>query len=74
MQGAELAFPREVVRASCEGGLLPEADAATALQMVTDRNLAVHTYAEALAAELAQRLPRHLEVLERWVAGLGARI
>ena len=58
--GVELASPKPVVRACAQNGLLEEAAAREAMQMIDDRNLTAHTYNEPLAIAIFSRLPPHL--------------
>jgi nucleotidyltransferase substrate binding protein (TIGR01987 family) len=73
-EGLELASPKGVVRASLQVGLLDDEAARLALLMVDDRNLATHTYNEALAMSLFGRLASHADTLERWVSAMENRI
>ena len=66
--------PKSCIRACREDGILNEADAEAALNMVGDRNLAIHTYAEPLAVALAGRLAGHAVLLDRWLAALEGRV
>jgi len=59
--------PSACVRALRRIALLSDEQAEAGLRMITDRNLVVHTYNEALAEELKARLPDHLATLEAWV-------
>ena len=47
--GLEFASPKSVIRASAQNGLLTEAAARLAMDLVDDRNLTSHTDNEALA-------------------------
>ena len=68
--GLELASPKSVIRSYAQNALLTEADARLAMELVDDRNLTAHTYNEALAQAIWSRLPKHLAVLQRWLAVL----
>ena len=68
--GLDLASPKSVIRASAQNGLLTEATARLAMDLVDDRNLTSHTYNEALAQAIWSRLPTHLSVLQQWMAAL----
>ena len=59
-----LASPKPIVRESRIAGLLTEAQAEAALDMMNDRNLTVHTYEEEKANELFSRLPGHAALIE----------
>jgi hypothetical protein len=70
-RGLEATSPRAAIRGSRDEGWLDDADADDAGEMLADRNLAVHTYNEDLAADLATRLPRWSALIGRWVAAMG---
>lgn len=55
--GIEVNSPKSALTAGYQVGLV--SDEAAWIRMLTDRNLAAHTYEEALAVELAGRLPQH---------------
>jgi nucleotidyltransferase substrate binding protein (TIGR01987 family) len=69
-EGLEVRSPSAAIRSSHAVGLLDEAAARTALEMVQDRNLTVHTYNERLAEEIFARLPTYGELLTRWLDAL----
>lgn len=66
-EGSTAGSPKQIVRASAAVGLLDEAEAQTALAMVDDRTDTVHTYNEALALEIAARLPGYAVLLRHWL-------
>lgn len=68
------AGPKPVVRESQIAGLLTEAQAEAALQMINDRNLTVHVYDEAVAIELFARLPAHAALIRAWVEAMRAAV
>jgi nucleotidyltransferase substrate binding protein (TIGR01987 family) len=65
--------PREVVRRSRELGLLGDQDAISALAMLDDRNLTVHTYNRALAEVIFRRLNAYYQLLTQWLSAIEAR-
>lgn len=69
-EGLPVSSPKAAVRACLQVGLLNEDEAEVALQMVDDRNASAHTYNEALARKIAERLPRYGELLEKWLSAL----
>ncbi len=73
VEGREVGSPKAAIRAAREAGLLSDTDAARALAMADDRNLAAHTYNEDLAKALAARLPGHLALLEAWLGAMTQR-
>ncbi len=66
----ELASPRAVVRACHERGIINEFNVRMLFAALDDRNLTVHTYDEALAAEIFERLPKHAFHLRAWQDGI----
>jgi nucleotidyltransferase substrate binding protein (TIGR01987 family) len=73
-EALEFSSPRMCVRACLQVGILSAEDGDRAMRLLEDRNLVVHVYKEALASELLERIPRHAEVLERWVNALRERL
>lgn len=69
-QGLEAAGPREAFAQAFKLGWIE--DETAWFDIITARNLAVHVYREASAAELAAALPRHLLVFQRLLARLPA--
>ena len=45
-----------------------------ALRMAQDRNLTVHTYHEALANEIRDRLPGHARLMAKWLDAIEQRL
>ena len=73
LQAAELlevASPRSVVRACHERGVVNEAASRALFAALDDRNLTVHTYDEALAQQIFERLPDHAFQLRAWQDGV----
>ena len=69
-EGIDAASPKGVIRSSREVGLLTEVQTVTALGMVDDRNLTVHTYNEKLAIDIYSRLKSYLALMEVWIQTL----
>jgi nucleotidyltransferase substrate binding protein (TIGR01987 family) len=72
---AELGYtergPKPTLSVSLKAGLIPVAEEPVWAQMLEDRNLAIHTYNEQLAKEIASRvMSTHLPVLEEMVKRL----
>ena len=67
VEGLGAASPRATIRASLEAGVLDETATRLALKMVDDRNLSVHTYNEALAEAIFDRLDEHAQVMAVWL-------
>ena len=72
-EGVDVASPKGVIRACHSAGLLTEGDARRAMDMADDRNLASHTYDEALSNQIFGRLPGHARLLEAWLQPLGSK-
>ncbi|WP_448187694.1 nucleotidyltransferase substrate binding protein [Azospirillum sp. sgz301742] len=66
------ASPKPIVRESQIAGLLTEAEAEAALEMMDDRNLTIHTYDQEKANELFSRLPAHAKLIEAWLKAMRA--
>lgn len=62
--------PKAMVRESVAAGWLSEPQGETALRMINDRNLTVHTYDQERAAALFARLPGHADLLGVWLVAL----
>lgn len=67
IDGMDVGSPKGVIRACHEVGLLNGAEATDALQMVDDRNLTIHTYNDALAIGIYERLKAHVASLKLWL-------
>jgi len=73
IEGLEVGSPKAAVRASLQSKLLDDLETRSVLMMADDRNLTVHTYNEALAEEIAGRIPSHAKLLQTWLARLAMR-
>jgi nucleotidyltransferase substrate binding protein (TIGR01987 family) len=73
VEGIDPGSPKGTVRAALQVGLLDEADARMALEMVDDRNLTVHTYNEALAERIFSRLQAHAATMIRFLDAIEKR-
>lgn len=69
-EGIDAGSPKGVIRSCREVGILSDEQTITALQMVDDRNLTVHTYNEALAIDIYSRLRTYQSILIDWLDGL----
>jgi len=67
-EGLEQGSPKGVVRSSLLVGLLSEAEARLAMQMVDDRNLTAHTYNEDLAKRIFSNLSAYANLMTSWLA------
>ncbi len=74
VEGVDAGSPKAIVRASREAGILSDQEAVSALEMVDDRNLTVHTYNEAVAERLYRKLQGHSELLTRWLDIIEERV
>jgi hypothetical protein len=66
----EAASPSAAIRAARRVGWLSDDDAALAMKIAADRNLAVHMYRGDLGVEIAERLGGHSALLHRWLDAL----
>lgn len=73
-EGIQAPSPRAVFRGLGKVGLLAESEALLALEMTDDRNRTVHTYIEAVAAQIFGKLPAYALLLEAIVTGIQDRL
>ena len=59
--------PKMAARFALQVGWLTEDEAVAALRMAEDRNLIVHVYLDALADDVAARLPAHRRLMRTWL-------
>ena len=69
-ESLSLASPAAVTRACFQSALLDEEQGRTAMDMLRDRNLTVHTYNEELADQIYSRLPVYAALMEHWLAAM----
>lgn len=67
IEGIDVGSPKGVIRSCREVGIFSDTEAMHALEMVNDRNLTVHTYNEALATEIYDRLWYYAQLMRRWL-------
>jgi uncharacterized protein YutE (UPF0331/DUF86 family) len=72
-EGVIAASPNATIRAARRLGWLSDEDARAALAIGNDRNLAVHMYRGAIAAEIEAHLAGHAALLRRWLDTLQQR-
>jgi hypothetical protein len=65
---------RTAVRTSLKAGLLDAEQTEKVLAMIDDRNLTVHLYREAVAEQIWEHIPRHAELLSRWIDAMRSRV
>ena len=70
-EGIQAATPREALRRAFQAGWIDDEEAW--LEMLQNRNLASHTYNEALAGQVYDAIRRDFAVLEAGVEGLARR-
>src|SRR3989344_5209260 len=68
-RGADVALPKDIVRAACAAELIDEAVASTLLLVIDDRNRMVHDYSEKFAGELLARVRSEYAVAFRVLQG-----
>jgi nucleotidyltransferase substrate binding protein (TIGR01987 family) len=69
-ENLELASPTAVTRACFQTALLTQEQSRTAMDMIRDRNLTVHTYNQELADQIYSRLPAYATLIEQWLAAM----
>ena len=69
-EAIDVASPKAVFREAFNINLIEENDIEAVLDMVSDRNLAVHTYNEKLANELLSRLPQYCLLFQKLLLSL----
>lgn len=74
VEGLDTGSPKGVIRACREVGIFDESETVTALQMVNDRNLTVHTYNEKLAQQIHSRLASYSQILTVWTERMQQRL
>jgi nucleotidyltransferase substrate binding protein (TIGR01987 family) len=67
VHGIATAGAKTTVRAAFQTGMLTEEQSRAALLAVEDRNLSTHTYNEAVAEAIFQRLPAHAALIRAWL-------
>lgn len=67
VHGLVCGSPKGCIRSAREAGLLTDNETVAALAMVDDRNLTSHTYNEQLAVAMFGALPKHAELLGKWL-------
>ena len=70
VEGIQTGSPKQTVRESRSVELLGSEAARTALAMADDRNLTVHTYNEALAEAIYNRLPGYSQLMDHWLTAM----
>ena len=73
VEGVEVETPKACMRGARDAGLLSDQETETALVMVDDRNLTVHTYNEELAKQIVGRMADHVSVMRSLLAAMTAR-
>ena len=66
VEGLDIVSPKGVIRACREVGIFNEEESMLALKMADYRNLTVHTYNEALAVAIYQRILKYQGLLAAW--------
>lgn len=74
VEGIDAGSPKGVIRYGREVGLFDEKETITALQMVNDRNLTVHTYNEEVAEQIHANLSLYFHTLNVWVGRIEQRL
>jgi len=64
IHGLDLSSPKKVIRGLLQVNLFSEDIVVTALEMVDDRNLSVHTYNEKFADEMSSKIPEYYNIMK----------
>ncbi len=64
-EGIECRSPKGCIREFFSAGLFDQSNIETLLEMIDDRNLATHTYHEALAEEIFTSIGTYVQVLQK---------
>jgi nucleotidyltransferase substrate binding protein (TIGR01987 family) len=72
-EGIQANSPRATWRALGEAGLLDEVQTIRALEMTDDRNRTAHTYIEAVARQIYERIPIYSDLLTTLVGSMKSR-
>ena len=73
VEGVDVETPKACMRGARDAGLLTNHETETALVMVDDRNLTVHTYNEELAKQIVGRMADHVSVMRSLLATMTPR-
>lgn len=73
-EGLQAPSPRAVFRSLGKVGLLAEAESLLALEMSDDRIRTVHTYIEAVARQIREKLPGYASLLQAITARIQERL
>ncbi|WP_079529597.1 HI0074 family nucleotidyltransferase substrate-binding subunit [Halobacillus hunanensis] len=74
IEGLDIGSPKSVIRSSREVNLFSDEETVTALNMVNDRNLTVHTYNEEVAVKIQGNLNKYYHLLQVWIERMVKRI
>jgi nucleotidyltransferase substrate binding protein (TIGR01987 family) len=69
-EGVDCSTPKSCIRAAFQAALLTEEQTETFLCMIDDRNLASHTYVEAVAQRIAASIPKYARLLRDLLGGM----
>jgi len=73
-EGVETGSPKSTARACFQVGILSNVAGKSALSMIDDRNLTVHTYNESLAMAIYSRLESYAKLMEEWLVEISNRL
>jgi nucleotidyltransferase substrate binding protein (TIGR01987 family) len=74
VEGISIGSPKGSIRSSRDVGLLTDEQTTIGLEMVDDRNLAVHTYNEAIAEDIYSSLAAYANLFTVWLAAMEGRL
>lgn len=73
-EGLDAASPKKVIRLLREVGVLDAEETKQALLMADDRNMTAHTYDEALAKEMTEKIRGYAPLLRAWHQRMGKEL
>ncbi|MCX6358295.1 MAG: HI0074 family nucleotidyltransferase substrate-binding subunit [Armatimonadetes bacterium] len=74
MEGVAAASPNQCFREALRVDLVSPEEAERLLDLSRDRNLTSHTYVEAIAEQIARRLPDHAALLTHLLVAMRVRV
>lgn len=73
-EGLEVGSPKAAIRSARDVGLLDDTQTRLGLEMTDDRNLAVHTYNEALSGAIFAKLSTYANLCQWWLGEMTQRV
>jgi nucleotidyltransferase substrate binding protein (TIGR01987 family) len=64
-EGQNCNSPKQCIRTAGKVGILTAEETETALKLVDDRNMTTHTYIEAVAIEIFEKIPDYCKIMKK---------